>query len=356
MAKPIITLKGRSGPLGAAFVFGALLFSLSGCEQDYSLSPPADSEKVTVTVKLPEGLKIETMWVMYRSATCKRIGTGASGQRTERDGYQSVYKELERQGQSDLYQVELPRDGGGACRWHLANVTFGVTYADPAQFGENVTAGGGGGVVVIFDHNNSPRGGADFEVDGDLTIKKDYYPWIDEELLGLYKKTINLASEGGIYLDYRALQARKVFFEPVLHSDFLVWSIGPKEKKEGNHTKFTYPDGSVLADGQSKPDFLKLQTIRTGRALECFIPSRYDECPDRRPQLLPEWLPSPDNPGFGHYVIVDEWGEELRLYEYRLVGNNDQIFRGRTDSDGSTQPLPISAHPLREVKFPVRKW
>ena len=356
MAKPIITLKGRSGPLGAAFVLGALLFSLSGCEQDYSLSPPADSEKVTVTVKLPEGLKTEMMWVMYRSATCKRIGMGASGQRTERDGYQSVYKELERQGQSDLYQVELPRDGGGACRWHLANVTFGVTYADPAQFGENVTAGGGGGVVVIFDHNNSPRGGADIEVDGDLTIKKDYYPWIDEELLGLYKKTINLASEGGIYLDYRALQASKVFFEPVLHSDFLVRSIGPKEKKEGNHTKFTYPDGSVLADGQSKPDFLKLQTIRTGRARACFAVNCYRYCPDRRPQLLPDWLPAPDQPGFGHYMIVDEWGEELRLYEYRLVGNNDQIFLGRTDHKGRTEPLPMSAHPLREVEFPVPKW
>ena len=143
-----------------SLVLCALFFGLSGCRQDYSLSPPADSEKITVTVKLPEGLKNKTMWVMYRSATCKHIGTGASGQRTERDGYHSVYKELERQGQSDLYQVELPKDGGGACRWHLANVTFGVEYADLTRFGETVMWGGGGGVgveVAIRAFAHAPR-------------------------------------------------------------------------------------------------------------------------------------------------------------------------------------------------------
>ena len=240
----------------------AMVISLSGCAKDYSLAPPADSEKVTVTVKLPKELKTETMWVMYRSATCKRISYGASGQRTERDGHNSVYKEFERQGQSDIYQVELPKDGGGACQWHLANVTFGVAYADPARFGENVIPGGGGGVVVIFDHNNSPRGGADFKVDGDLTIQKDYYPWVDEEFLGPYRKTVSLTGEGKIYLSYQALQARRVHFEPVLHLDFVVYSAGPKIKRKGNHTIFTYPGGSVVADGRAKPDFIKLQAIR----------------------------------------------------------------------------------------------
>jgi len=347
---------GKSGSLRWRVVLGALVLSLGGCDPDYSLSPPADSEKITVTVKLPEGLKTETLWVMYRSATCKRIGTGASGQRTERDGYHSVYKELERQGQSDLYQVELAKDGGGACRWHLANVTFGVTYAEPTRFGENATAGGGGGVVVIFDHNNSPRGGADIEVQGDLIIKKDYYPWQSESFLGDYEKYISLAGEGHIFLMYKALNARRVYFEPVLHADFVVRSKGPKEKKKGNHTTFTYPDGSVQADGQSKPDFLKLQTIRTGRARDCFSVKRYKNCPDRRPQLLPDWRPVAEQPGFGYYVVVDEWGNELPFYNYRLVGNTGQVFEGRTDFNGHTEPLPTGVNPLREVEFPVAKW
>ncbi|MDP9657630.1 UNVERIFIED_ORG: hypothetical protein J2W87_005587 [Pseudomonas putida] len=239
-----------------------LALSLNGCGQDYSLSPPADSEQITVTVKVPKELKAETMQVMYRSATCKRISQGPSGQRLESDGHHGFDVQLKRQGQSDLYQVKLPKDGGGACRWHLANVTFGVVYADPSRFGENVTTGGGGGVVVVFDHNNSPRGGTGIEVDGDLTIKKDYFPWLKENFLGGYSKRISLAGEGDIYLGYQALQARQVYFEPVLHTDFVVYSAGPKVKKEGNYTTITYPDGSVESDGRWGPDIRKLQAIR----------------------------------------------------------------------------------------------
>ncbi|MCX2899982.1 hypothetical protein [Pseudomonas mandelii] len=272
-----------------------LFLCLSGCSQDYSLAPPADSEKITVTVKLPQELKTETMWVMYRSATCKSISHGASGQRVEQDGRHSVYKEFQRQGQSDLYQVELPKDGGGACKWHLANVTFGVVHVDPAQFGENVTNGGGGGVVVIFDHNNSPRGGADIKVDGDLTIKKDYYPWIDEEFLGPYKKTVRLAGERNTYLKYQALDAQQVYFEPVLHSEYVIYSIGPKVKKNGNYTAFTYPDGTTVADGKWHPNFLRLQTIRTGRAADCFSRRVTPTAQTAAHNYYPIGCPSPKN-------------------------------------------------------------
>ena len=356
MVKQINTLKNPISPLRLIIMLCVLFFALGGCRQDYSLSPPADSETVTVTVKLPKELKTNTMWVMYRSTTCKFTSYGASGQRSEQDGHNSLYKELERQGQSDLYQVVLPKNGGGACRWHLANVTFGVEYADPNHFGESVIWGGGGGVVVMFDHNNSPRGGADFIVDGDLRIRKDYYLWLSEAFIGGYKKHISLAGEGRIYLKYQALQARHIYFEPILHSGFRVLSAQPKDITEGNYTAFTYPDGSVVADGRSKPDFLKLQTLRTGRARECFSIIRYYKCPDRRPQLLPEWLPDPDKPGFGRYFIADEWGNELPRYHYRLLGKSGQSFQGRTDPSGRTQPLPDSAHPPLEIQFPERKW
>ena len=93
-------------------------------------------------------------------------------------------------------------------------------------------------------------------------------------------------------------------------------------------------------------DFLKLQSLRTGRAGDCLSPWTYHKCPDRRPQLLPEWLPVPDKPGFGQYLIVDEWGKRLPSYSYRLVGNNGQIFEEKTDVEGLTDPLPESAHPV----------
>ncbi|WP_449117405.1 hypothetical protein [Pseudomonas viridiflava] len=249
--KPVLLVTGTT-----------LLISLSGCAKDYGLAPPVDSEKITVTIKVPQDLKAETMLVMYRSPVCTFTDHTGSGVAYKREGYQKLDLEPVRVGESDLYEAKLPVDGGGACQWRLSNVTFGVAYEKPEQFGDGITYGAGGGVVVVFDHNKPSRSGSSIEVDGDLTIKRDYYPWIDEEFLGRYIKSVNLLGAGGIYLGYEALQARKVYFEPVLHSDFVLYSAGPKKKKKGNYTRFTFPDGSVVADGRPNSKFLKLEAIR----------------------------------------------------------------------------------------------
>ncbi|WP_268799177.1 hypothetical protein [Pseudomonas huanghezhanensis] len=239
-----------------------LFLCLGGCKQDQSLDPPADSEQITVTVKVPEELEAETMQVMYRSTLCTFINHDANGEPYTRDGYQQLELQPVRQGTTDLYQAKLAIDGGGACKWRLSNVTFGVVYAYPTRFGENVRYGAGGGVVVVFDHNNSSHSGVTWVVDGDLTIRESYYPWVHESLLGRPKLSVSLTGEGKIYLGYKALNARSVYFEPVVHSDFVLYSKGPAVKKDGNFTSFTYPDGSVFADGRWHPNFRKLEAIR----------------------------------------------------------------------------------------------
>ena len=355
MVKPIDGF--TDNPRALHIIMWALLFGLGGCQQDYSLAPPADSEQVTITVKVPKDLEAETLQVMYRSATCRSTYRGASGQRLDEDGHHGIDARFERQGLSDLYQAKLPVDGGGACQWHLSNVMFGVRYVDPTRFGESVTYGAGGGIVVMFDRNRPMRSsGLAIEVDGDVVIRKDYYPWLGELFIGGHKKYISLAGQGDIYVTYQAIQARQVYFEPIFHSDFIVRSKGAKVYKAGNFMKFTYPDGSVVAERYAKPDFLKLQTMRTGRHENCFSRWRYANCPDRRPQLLRGWQRMSEMPGFGHYVIADEWGNALPSFTYRLVGADGQVFEGRTDEKGRTKPLPDSINPLREVEFPPRKW
>jgi hypothetical protein len=245
-----------------AVALSGFVVSMSGCAKDYSLAPPPESEHVTVTVKVHDELVAETMEVVYRSTLCASMRYTAIGTSYKRDGVQRLNITPVRIATSDIYEAKLPRDGGGACQWRLSNVTFGVKYEDPTRLGENVSYGGGGGVVVMFDHNNSPHGGADIETDGDLIIKQDYYPWVDEGFLGQYKKTISLASGGYSYRMYKALQAQNIYFEPVLHTQFVLYSKGPKVKEKGNYTSYTYPDGSVYADGRSHPNFLRLQTIR----------------------------------------------------------------------------------------------
>ncbi|MBD9675711.1 hypothetical protein IB274_03320 [Pseudomonas sp. PDM18] len=240
----------------------AMLTSLSGCAKDQSLAPPPDSEQVTVRIKVPAELKAETMEVMYRSTLCTFTDHSAYGEPYQRDGYQQMDIQPSRQGQSDIYEAKLPKDGGSECQWRLSNVTFGVSYLTPEHFGQGLTSGSGGGVVVIFDDNASPRGGARIEVDGNLKIKKPYYPWIDEAFLGGHKKKLHLSNEGLSYLKYNAPNAQEIYFEPILYSSFVVYSEGPKIKEKGSYTKFTYPDGSILENGDFEPRLQKLEAIR----------------------------------------------------------------------------------------------
>jgi hypothetical protein len=237
-----------------------LLFSLNGCAQNQAFTPAPDGEHVTITVKVPQNLAAEPMRVMYRSEKCPIKRSGA-------DGYLSTTVQPQQQGQSDLYEAKLPINGAGKCQWRLSNVTFGVTYANTTHFGENVKAGPGGGVIVMFDHH-LPQQRSVFqptiEVDGDVVVRKDYYPRINEQFIGTHEKLVWLFGEGEIYLYYRATKARKVAFEPMLHADYVLYSVEPKVQNEG-YSRYTYPDGTVVSDGRN-PSFKKLEAIRLGQS------------------------------------------------------------------------------------------
>lgn len=243
-------------------MLSCMFVSTYGCATDRSLVPNLSGEQITVTVKVPEALIAEEMQIVYRSKLCTFTDYTASGVPYKRDGYKSTNIQPVRHGLTDLYEAKLAIDGGGACQWRLSNVTFGVMYKDPTQFGDGVVYGAGGGIVVIFDHNDSGRGGADRKVEGDLIMRKDYYPWTHESFIGGYEKSVSLTGDGHIYSKYQATQARKVYFEPVLHSAFIARSVGPKVKREGNRTLYYYPDGSSSPVPQFRPNFRKLQSIR----------------------------------------------------------------------------------------------
>lgn len=245
-----------------------LLVSLSGCAQNDTLSPPTDAEHVTITVKVPENLAADPMRVMYRSEKCPITRSGPDWSSYEEDGYLSITVLPEQQGQTDLYEATLAIDGGSQCQWKLSNVTFGVTYANTAHLGENVREGGGGGVIVMFDHR-APQQRSAFEpvikVSGDALIKKEYYPWVDEQFIGGHKKLAWLFGEGEIYSYYQVPNARAVRFEPQLHAEQVVYSVGPATHNKGNQNRYTYSDGSVVMGG-SDPSLKKLQAIRLGQS------------------------------------------------------------------------------------------
>lgn len=238
---------------------------LGGCRHmpDRRLSPTFEAGAVSLTVKVPKELEVTEMRVVYRSTTCTIRGYSlSSGERYERDGYQRMDVKPTQRGQTRLFEAKLPVNGGGPCRWQLSNVTFDVEYVDTSPFGEGIAPGYGAGMVVIFDDNGSPHGSWDFKVDGDLTVVRDYYPWFHESFLGGHRKSISLTTNGHFYLMYKAPHARSIYFEPILHSNFLTRSVGPKVKQSGNRTIFYYPDGSSSFETHTKPNHAKLQAIR----------------------------------------------------------------------------------------------
>ncbi|MGH8416514.1 MAG: hypothetical protein ACRER8_04370 [Pseudomonas sp.] len=215
-----------------------------------------------VTIKVPQALVPSLLTVMYRSALCKKSTYDGNFIRTDVEGHHAITVEPKPYDDTGLYQIKLAMDGGGACKWRLSNVTLGVIYKQPEAFGEALSFGMGGGVIVVFDHNNAQHGGYGIKVDGDLFLAEDYYPWIDEEFVGGYRKTINLAGRARTYLTYVAPRARSVYIAPKLHSDFLLRSRAPKTNRDGDFTIYHYPDGSVYSDGKWHPNFSRLQSIR----------------------------------------------------------------------------------------------
>ena len=249
---------------GALLLVLGLGISLSGCAPDRTLSPPPGGEQVSVTVKVPENLAADPMQVIYRSEKCPIKRSGPDWTSYEEDGYLSTTVIPQQLGQSDVYEAKLPVDGGSRCEWKLSNVTFGVTYANTTHFGPDVEAGPGGGVIVMFDQHLPQRRSAfapTIKVSGAVLIRKDYYPWVNEQFIGGHETIAWLVSESEIYLYYRAPNARKVTFEPLLHAKYLVRSVGPKVRRKGNRNQYTYSDGSVVMSG-SDPSFQKLQAIR----------------------------------------------------------------------------------------------
>ncbi|MCP1446059.1 hypothetical protein J3D54_005191 [Pseudomonas sp. GGS8] len=246
--------------LSAAFI--TLFVSLSGCAKDYSLAPPPDSEQITVTVKVPKELEAGTMKAMYHSSICKQPALDVYGGHFELDRNQLIDIQPIRLGQTDIYEANVPMNGGGACQWRLGNVLFGVVYSEPSILGENVTYGEGGDILLIVDSDKANHDDSYITVEGDLTIKSDYYPWLSESFPKGHGKQINLAEGDSIYWVRRGAQVRQVHFEPVLHSDFLVKSEVMEDSKFSGRIKVTYPDGTVDPRGRDRPDFQKLQALR----------------------------------------------------------------------------------------------
>jgi hypothetical protein len=209
------------------------------------------------------------MRVNYRSAICKHIRIGTQGEPVELDGFNSEEVDFVRQGEKNLVYAEAALDGRSDCKWELSNISFGIAYADISEFDRDISYSGARGMVISFDHRPPlMRSGNTKTILGNVSIIEDFYPWIDEEFIGKYEKSVRRAGRGALYKNYLAQQACEVYVEVFLHCDYPVYSSGPKTQSIGNRTVFNYTVGSVSAEKILEPSFQKLQNIRLGITAE----------------------------------------------------------------------------------------
>lgn len=243
-------------------LFTVLCANLAGCANE-RLNPPMDNEYVTVTIKPPNELKPDIVIAEYRSNNCRDIYDFFGKKLVVKRGSHMTIKPV-RVGQSDLFEARVPKDGGSFCQWRLDELSVGVVYKDPARFGRKVANVAGGLVSVKLIDDKIPIDRDTTETqEEDLKIRLEYYPWLSEGFSGGYKEQkMFLLGKRYLSAKYKAVHVRQVYFEPVLHADYMVRSVLPKAHKEDDCIAITYPDGSGDAGFCSYPDFRKLQAIR----------------------------------------------------------------------------------------------
>ncbi|WP_157791830.1 hypothetical protein ACQCLI_13755 [Pseudomonas nitroreducens] len=240
------------------FVVLFLLASQGGCT-NYNLDPPRDGEKFLVRVKAPSDIKADRLAVIYISTQCQeKYYNFASPGAKYSNRFKVLGVDLKSVG-NELYEVSLEQDGGGACQWSLYKATLKVVYRHPERFSADIASSYGDEVSLEF-YRDAVSNGSTYSADKNvLVVPKSYYPWISEGFIGGYSKSFILF---GRKSSYGLRDKRQVYFDMVMHSEFAVYSVGPKYKDKGSYEVFTYPSGRVENSTRSEPDFDKLEADR----------------------------------------------------------------------------------------------
>lgn len=237
-------------------------FFLFGCDKNEELNSPSDGKNIFITVRLPPDLEALPLGVMYRSNVCHKKRYNSDGKSYTEPGFNYTKMQLKKEKNGTDYSSLIPSDGGGQCDWKLSNVTIDIQYRVDAFKGK-VDHVVGSGIIVIFDDNHPQRDDGVYEdVTGDLLISKRYFPWINERFLNGHSRDLWTYSKR-LYSTYKTKNTYKILFAPESNSDLITYSIGPKFKNKsgGNFTKYIYPDGEIVNDGDAFPDFNKLENI-----------------------------------------------------------------------------------------------
>ncbi len=237
---------------------------LSGCSYSTTLSPPADSRKIHFSATVPDDLESLPLSAMYRSKKCTRTRTKGNGDSYTVPGFNAEKYPLTRVSPG-VFSADIPAEGGGSCDWKLSNIKFEVKLKNPQTIDPGITDNFGFKTVFITD-NNAPQAfnGGYIPYQGDLNKALLLFPFISEKFLGGHKKIFWLIGESDM-LTYRLSGTNNIRLTVNYEKDMISYWTGVKEKKEGNRTVITYPNGEEERESESYPNYKKLVEMRDAR-------------------------------------------------------------------------------------------
>lgn len=238
---------------------------LCGCgdNTDQTLSPADNARRVSVSFRMPEGITLMPMQVLYRSEKCMDKSYNSSFESYPVRGYNGFTQPFVRQGMGDLWQTSIAINGGGPCQWLLNSLRVSFSIAGNIQLvkGKEVIE-----TSYIFDFGDYGLSdgygtGKAKEVSGDLDLKTDFFPMVTNHI----DNTTSLKLFGGNTgpekwrRRFRLRNTQIILIEPVIHFDKVVTLTPPDAP--GKLTA-TYPDGSSEKIPHIYPSYEKLLSMK----------------------------------------------------------------------------------------------
>ncbi|WP_156656616.1 hypothetical protein [Morganella psychrotolerans] len=156
-----------------------------------------------------------------------------------------------------VFSADIPAEGGGSCDWTLSNIKFEVKLKNPQEVDPEIKVNHGFETVFITD-NNAPQAfnGGYENHRGDFSKSILLFPLMREFFLGGYKKTFLLVGENDMQT-YRLSGSDNIHLTVNYEKNMIIHWVGVKEKKEGNRSVITYPNGEEERESESYPNYKK---------------------------------------------------------------------------------------------------
>ncbi|MEI9535403.1 hypothetical protein [Moellerella wisconsensis] len=234
------------------------LFFLSGCAQNEVFSPPVSGENLHFSATVPSELEALPISAMYRSEICRKARRTANMESNSVPGFhRATYTLLT--GRLNQVKANIPKYGGGKCDWKLSNITFEVKLKAPSKIDPLISKNFGAEATFVLD-NNAPAtfdGGYE-KKSGNINEQLILFPLISERFLGEHVKNFWLIGKYDV-ITYKIYNGKKINLTILYKKNFLTHWQG--RKSQDGDTSMIYPDGTVIYNGNTKPEYKKLIEI-----------------------------------------------------------------------------------------------